>query len=58
MSEKKYNRDMIGYGYNDLKVVWPNNARLAVQIVLNYEESAENCVLNGDKHSEVFLSEI
>ena len=41
MSEKN-NRDMIGYGYNDLKVVWPNNARLAVQIVLNYEEGAEN----------------
>ena len=57
MSEKK-NRDMVGYGYNDFKVVWPNNARLAVQIVLNYEEGAENCVLNGDKQSEVFLSEI
>ena len=49
---------MIGYGYNDFKVVWPNKARLAVQIVLNYEEGAENCVLNGDKQSEVFLSEI
>ena len=49
---------MIGYGYNDFKVVGPNKARLAVQIVLNYEEGAENCVLNGDKQSEVFLSEI
>ncbi|MDC1049853.1 allantoinase PuuE [Candidatus Pelagibacter sp.] len=57
MSEKN-NRNMVGYGYNDFKVVWPNNARLAVQIVLNYEEGAENCVLNGDKQSEVFLSEI
>ena len=57
MSEKN-NRDMVGYGYNDFKVVWPNNARLAVQIVLNYEEGAENCVLNGDKQSEVSLSEI
>ena len=55
---KKNNRDMIGYGSNDLKVVWPNNARIAVQIVLNYEEGAENSVLNGDKNSEVFLSEI
>ena len=55
---KKINRDMIGYGSNDLNVVWPNNARIAVQIVLNYEEGAENCVLNGDKQSEVFLSEI
>ena len=55
---KKNNRDMIGYGSKDIKVVWPNNARIAVQIVLNYEEGAENCVLNGDKQSEVFLSEI
>ena len=57
MSEKN-NRDMVGYGYNDFKVVWLNNARLAVQIVLNYEEGAENCVLNGDNNSEIFLSEI
>ena len=49
---------MIGYGSKGLKVSWPNNARIAVQIVLNYEEGAENCVLNGDKNSEVFLSEI
>jgi putative urate catabolism protein len=49
---------MIGYGSKNVKVKWPNNARLAVQIVLNYEEGAENCVLNGDKNSEIFLSEI
>ena len=49
---------MVGYGAKELKIQWPNNARIAVQIVLNYEEGAENCVLNGDKHSEVFLSEI
>jgi len=55
---KKYPRDMIGYGSNNMKVVWPNNAKLALQIVLNYEEGAENSVLHGDKHSETFLSEI
>ena len=55
---KKYPRDMVGYGTKKLKVKWPNNARIALQIVLNYEEGAENCVLHGDKHSEVFLSEI
>tara|TARA_Y100000815_G_scaffold168487_1_gene152890 strand:+ start:111 stop:992 length:882 start_codon:yes stop_codon:yes gene_type:complete len=49
---------MVGYGAKKLKVKWPNNARIALQIVLNYEEGAENCVLHGDKHSEVFLSEI
>jgi allantoinase len=55
---KKSIRDMVGYGSKNLNVVWPNNARIAVQIVLNYEEGAENCVLNGDKNSEIFLSEI
>ena len=55
---KKYPRDMIGYGSKVPKVVWPNNARLALQIVLNYEEGAENNILHGDKHSETFLSEI
>jgi len=55
---KKILRDMVGYGSKVPKVSWPNNSRIAVQIVLNYEEGAENCVLNGDKYSEVFLSEI
>ena len=55
---KRYSRDMIGYGADKIKVVWPNNAKLALQIVLNYEEGAENSVLHGDKHSETFLSEI
>ena len=55
---KKYPRDMIGYGANNMKIVWPNNAKLALQVVLNYEEGAENSVLHGDKHSETFLSEI
>ena len=55
---KIYTRDMIGYGSAGKQITWPNNSRIAVQIVLNYEEGAENCVLNGDKKSEVFLSEI
>ena len=33
---------MIGYGSKNLEVRWPNNARIALQIVLNYEEGAEN----------------
>jgi len=55
---KKYPRDMIGYGSKKIDVAWPNKAKLALQIVLNYEEGAENSVLHGDKHSETFLSEI
>ena len=53
-----YPRDLIGYGANPPHPRWPGNARVAVQFVLNYEESGENCVLHGDSHSEIFLSEI
>lgn len=56
--KKKYPRDLIGYGSKNLNIRWPNNARIALQFVLNYEEGGENCVLHGDKTSEVFLSEI
>ena len=49
---------MIGYGSKKFRIEWPNKARLALQIVLNYEEGAENSILNGDKYSETFLSEI
>ena len=55
---KKSSRDLVGYGEKGKKISWPNNAKLALQIVLNYEEGGENSVLNGDKYSETFLSEI
>ena len=56
--KKKYPRNLIGYGSKNLNIKWPNNARIALQFVLNYEEGGENCVLHGDTTSEVFLSEI
>ena len=52
------NRNFIGYGNNPPQFTWENNSKLAIQFVLNYEEGGENTVLNGDKHSEIFLSEI
>ena len=55
---KDYPRNMIGYGSKDPEVKWPNNARIALQIVLNYEEGGENNILHGDEASEAFLSEI
>ncbi|MER2251084.1 allantoinase PuuE [Methylorubrum podarium] len=51
-------RDMIGYGRTPPRAEWPGGARIAVQIVLNYEEGGENCILHGDAASEAFLSEI
>lgn len=54
----RYARDMIGYGANPPDAKWPGGAKIAVQIVMNYEEGGENCVLHGDAASEAFLSEI
>ncbi len=53
-----YPRNLIGYGSNPPNPNWPDGKRLAVQIVLNYEEGAENCILHGDLASEAFLSDI
>ena len=54
----RYERDMHGYGPRPPAARWPGDARIAVQIVLNYEEGGENCILHGDAASEAFLSEI
>jgi putative urate catabolism protein len=53
-----YVRDLIGYGARPPHPRWPGGARIALQFVLNHEEGAENCVLDGDPASETFLSEI
>jgi len=53
-----YPRDMLGYGQNPPHPMWPNNSRIALQFVINYEEGGENCILHGDPASETFLSEI
>ena len=57
MSEH-YPRDMVGYGRNPPDPKWPDDAVVAVQFVVNYEEGGENNVLHGDAASEAFLSEI
>lgn len=54
----RYPRDMTGYGATPPTANWPNGAKIAVQIVLNYEEGGENNILHGDPASEAFLSEI
>ena len=53
-----YPRDMIGYGDNPPDPKWPNDAKLALNFVVNYEEGGENSVLHGDPQSETYLSEI
>ena len=53
-----YPRDMTGYAATPPHAAWPQGAKIAVQIVVNYEEGGENCILHGDDASEAFLSEI
>lgn len=54
----RYPRDMRGYGPTPPDPKWPGGAKIAIQIVLNYEEGGENNILHDDAASEAFLSEI
>lgn len=51
-------RDIVGYGASPPDPKWPNGAKVALSLVLNYEEGAEACLLHGDNESEKLLSEI
>ena len=56
-------RDLIGYA-NDLpQVQWPHtkngsSAKVALQIVVNYEEGGEHCLLNGDEKGGSVIEEV
>ncbi|WP_349507390.1 polysaccharide deacetylase family protein [Agrobacterium pusense] len=45
-------RDLVGYGANRPEIIWPDGNRLAVSIVVNFEEGAEEQVGDGDSRSE------
>ncbi len=53
-----YPRDLIGYGENPPDPKWPGDARLALQIVMNYEEGSEYSIPDGDEASETYLTEV
>lgn len=53
-----YPRDLAGYGRQTPDPKWPGGAAIALQLVVNFEEGGENCILHGDAASEAFLSEI
>jgi allantoinase len=53
-----YPRDLFGYGAAPPHPRWPNDAKIAVSVVLNYEEGAERCVLHGDATSESTLTDL
>lgn len=52
MSASQLKRDLVGYGRNTPIGRWPNDARLAINIVLNYEEGSEMSLAMGDKDQE------
>jgi peptidoglycan/xylan/chitin deacetylase (PgdA/CDA1 family) len=41
-------RDFVGYGEGYPRVTWPGDARVAVSIVVNFEEGSERSPLHGD----------
>ena len=53
-----HERDLIGYAGHPPHARWPDGARVALQFVLNVEEGAESCILNGDARSEAYLHEL
>jgi allantoinase len=53
-----YPRDMVGYAGVPPDPHWPADARIAVSVVLNYEEGGEYNILHGDAHSEYVLTDV
>ncbi|WP_082081439.1 polysaccharide deacetylase family protein [Bradyrhizobium sp. LTSP857] len=45
-------RDLRGYGRVRPDIIWPNGARVAVSLVVNFEEGAELAVEQGDAETE------
>jgi allantoinase len=50
-------RDVVGYNGKPPKVTWPGGARIAISLVVNYEEGSELAVGDGDGLTERGLSE-
>lgn len=46
-------RDFVGYGNTLPKVRWPEGAKIAISVVVNYEEGSEYSLLDGDQAHEV-----
>src|SRR6267154_4021794 len=57
-TKEPYPRDLVGYASHPPNPHWPGEARIAVSLVLNYEEGGEACVLHGDAHSESVLTDL
>lgn len=58
MSTEYGPRDIVGYGQDTPSPEWPNGAKIAIQLVLNYEEGSEVSPVNGDQVTETAASEV
>jgi peptidoglycan/xylan/chitin deacetylase (PgdA/CDA1 family) len=57
VSASDHERDLVGYGESPPDPKWPGGARLALSIVINYEEGGEQAITNGDARGETHLLE-
>ncbi|WP_413662702.1 polysaccharide deacetylase family protein [Microbulbifer sp. CNSA002] len=53
-----HKRNLEGYAGRPPHPRWPDQARIAIQFVLNLEEGSESTKLNGDTQSESYLHEL
>lgn len=51
-----FKRDLVGYGEKSFDPKWPNNAKVAISFVLNYEEGGERSLAYGDEFGEYTLA--
>ena len=51
-------RDLVGYEGNPPKVVWPGGARIAISLVVNYEEGSELSIGDGDAWEPIGIDEL
>ncbi len=57
MTSSGHERDFAGYGRRPPDPQWPNGARLAIVVVLNFEEGAEPSIPDGDPATELALTD-
>ncbi len=49
-------RDFVGYGLKPPRIEWPNGARLAISMCVNFEEGSELSPWFGDDYQQPFVS--
>src|SRR5215510_4996988 len=56
-AQSSHDRDFVGYGRNPPDPKWPDGARIALNICINYEEGSEASLADGDGFTETALTE-